>query len=253
MEDGMPFCAQCGAPQIRVTIERPEDEPPLGDLASRQKRAEAATDPLLPGTPGDLQPPAVPVFPQHSSNTPPFSAIGLPAAEASTKLVRPAALRTAILVGVIAGMLTLLPNVPILVLIMIAAGAVSVPVYRARIGRNVAGAEGFRLGSLTGLFCSLLKTVVSVAAILIPEGRAEMMKQLDAQVATAMARNADPASQEMVRKMAEWFRTPDGFATMFMIGLVVVLLFSMLLSGLGGLLGASFFGRQGSGTKSPRR
>lgn len=211
-------------------------------------------DPLLPGTTGGVQRPAEPAIPQdsRSTNTAPFSPIELPAAQGTERLVRPAALRSAILVGVIAGMLTLLPSVPITVLIMIAAGAISVRVYRARIARNVSGAEAFRLGSLTGLFCSLLKTVVSVAAILIPEGRAEMMKQLEVQVAAAMARNPDAASQQMVTQMADWFRTPDGFATMFMIGLVVVLLLSMLLSGLGGLLGASLFGRQNSRFNAPR-
>src|ERR1051326_7417864 len=44
IEEGTPFCRHCGAPQIRI--------PGL---------EEAATPPMPPGTPGEVQPPAEPV------------------------------------------------------------------------------------------------------------------------------------------------------------------------------------------------
>lgn len=48
MEDGTPFCPDCGAPQIRIR---------------RYEAAQqgAATPPLPPGTPGEVQPPAFPL------------------------------------------------------------------------------------------------------------------------------------------------------------------------------------------------
>lgn len=160
------------------------------------------------------------------------------------RLVWPTAVRVSLFVGVVAGLVTVIPSLAFLTVMMVIAGAVSVRFYRGRIGRQVAGAEGFRLGALTGVFCSVVKTVVSVMQILIPESRAEMMKQLDAQLAVAMSRNADPAAQQIVTRMADWFRTPEGFATMFMLGLLVVLFFSVLLAGLGGVIGASIFGQK---------
>jgi len=241
VEDGNPFCAQCGAPQIRVSVDQ------FGTPPSDTPEMDAGSPPLPPGTPEDVQPPAEPVVKPQNQLPQPFPAPGFPARPLPAKLVWPTAIRVSLIVGVVTGLVTIVPSITFLTLLMVAAGVVSVRIYRARILRFVSRAEGFRLGALTGVVSSLLKTVISVLQLLVPEGRAEMMKQLDAQLSAAMARNADPAAQEMIKRMADWFRTPDGFATMFMVGLVVVFVFSVLLSGLGGAIGASVFGHKEPG------
>src|ERR1700757_2928378 len=55
VEDGVPFCPQCRAPQIRVARSEATSAPP-----PLPPEAEAATPPPSPSTTGEMQPPAQP-------------------------------------------------------------------------------------------------------------------------------------------------------------------------------------------------
>ncbi|HWR35857.1 MAG TPA: hypothetical protein VN622_08330 [Clostridia bacterium] len=198
---------------------------------------EPATPPLPPSTPDNLQPPSEPLRPTESPLT-------LPADILPGRLNWGQALRTALLVGIIAGLITIVRSPLLLGLWLLAAGGISVAFYRARMAHHpITPGIGFRLGAVTGLVAFAVKAIVSSIGVLVPASRAEIVRQVQEQVAAAIANNPDPAAQEMMRNIGEWLNTPGGFATMFTIGLLFLCLFSTVLAGVGGALGA-LFGRK---------
>ena len=200
VEQGVPFCPACRAPQIRVG--RSEAEP----------TASPETWPARPE---------------------------VPAAAITTKpeFDRRRARRSALVSGGLLVMVMLLPPLaPFAVLWMLLAGALSATLYQRRAGRATAG-EGARLGITAGFFAFAIVTVLSGAsaalalAILSP---AEIRAALQAQLTRALANNPDPA----VRQALEQMLTPHGIVLAFVslfIGLIVLCGLGGMLAGLFGM------------------
>src|SRR5439155_25679515 len=176
VEQGVPFCPACRAPQIRVG--RSEAEPAV--------------------FPETL--PARPEVPAAITTKPEFD--------------RRRARRSALVSGGLLVMVMLLPPLaPFAILWMLLAGALSATLYQRRAGRATAG-EGARLGITTGFFAFAIVTVLSGAsaalalAILSP---AEIRAALQAQLTRALANNPDPA----VRQALEQMLTPHGIVLAF--------------------------------------
>ena len=187
VEQGVPFCPACRAPQIRVG--RSEAEPAVS-------------------------PETWPARPE------------VPAAAITTKpeFDRRRARRSALVSGGLLVMVMLLPPLaPFAILWMLLAGALSATLYQRRARRATAG-EGARLGITAGFFAFAIVTVLSGAsaalalAILSP---AEIRAALQAQLTRALANNPDPA----VRQTLEQMLTPHGIVLAFVslfIGLIVL-------------------------------
>jgi len=200
VEQGVPFCPACRAPQIRVG--RSEAEP----------TASPETWPARPEVP------AAAITPK-----PEFD--------------RRRARRSALVSGGLLVMVMLLPPLaPFAILWMLLAGALSATLYQRRARRATAG-EGARLGITTGFFAFAIVTVLSGAsaalalAILSP---AEIRAALQAQLTRALANNPDPA----VRQALEQMLTPHGIVLAFVslfIGLIVLCGLGGMLAGLFGM------------------
>lgn len=189
IEEGIPFCPSCSAPQIRVVREIPDD---------------AASPPLPPGTPGNLQPPAVPVR------------LGAPRPEWH------AARRGAIGWGLVATVITFFLMAAPAGFFLAAifgfgiAGALAVRGYaRSRLG-PLTGGIGARIGAVSGLVGLVILELLTVASALFapqfrnnPEMNAALNQRLqgaEPQVRELMSRLLDhPAELALLLGIAAFF------------------------------------------------
>lgn len=209
IEDGIPFCPKCGAPQIRVA---PEEE--------NETIAPAAADSAY----------------TNSSNW--NQVAGLPSLGVNWR----AALPGALLAGLVGGGLTiLLGRIPlVLVLVLVLVGALSVRIYRARTKSLVTPGMGAKLGAFAGFFASLLDALMVVAVFTLQRSTVQdtMRKAME-----ISGRNADPQSMKVMQDLINGLSTPGGMAAF---ALIVILFFfglSLVFTALGGLIGAAFFGK----------
>ncbi|MGA2991486.1 MAG: zinc-ribbon domain-containing protein [Candidatus Korobacteraceae bacterium] len=221
VEDGIPFCSRCGAPQVRVMI----------------ASDEAATEPLPPGNPDDAQPPAEPVSPE--------SAPTFPAAPRVDPMDRRAVIFSALLAGFTAGLGTLLPFLPVIILSMVAAGGIAVTLYKRRVPYvSVPPKRGFRIGALAGLFGFVLNAGASVLGMLSDQNREALRAAMRERLKEAMAVNSDASAQQMLNRLGEMISTTGGLAALFAFSLLLFGLIFVLLGGLGGSIGAALFGKK---------
>jgi hypothetical protein len=162
VEDGIPFCRQCNAPQIRVAT------------------AEAIT-------PAEV----------ISEGLPPQYSRALPAGSIDW----PHALRAAALAGLLAVILLIILR-QAFALDMLAAGFLSVYFYRRKNPfSNLTAGIGALLGTLSGLFGGVMFAIPCVLAIFVfragGDGRAAMVATVQQQV----AHTADPRAQEILEYM----------------------------------------------------
>jgi hypothetical protein len=208
VEEGVPFCPRCGAPQIRVTM--PEGNEPV-------------TGPMPPGTPGDLQPPATPVFGKSGWQ----SAIPAPGG-----VQWRAATPGAALAGVAAGVLAVVPYVSALMIFwFFFAGGIAVLFYRRRTGEAVGAKMGAKIGALTGLFAFLLTAVANAAKLVINPN--SMREDLKMSMAISL-KNADPQSAKMMTTMYDYFMTASGLWVFLVLLLGMLFVFEMILTSGGG-------------------
>ena len=118
------------------------------------------------------------------------------------------------------------------VLALIAGGFFAVFLYRQRTGQLLTIMNGIRLGWLAGIFVFTVTTVL-LGILAVSLSNPEMAQQLRAQMAKSSA------STEEVSKFLEMLQTVSGVSSL----LLIVLVSSTLLMGLGGAMGA-LFGRR---------
>lgn len=156
VEDGVPFCSHCGAPQIRVA---------LPEVASLVVTASSSA-------------PSVVV-----SDVPRMAAIQLPMRWAQ-------ALRScsaAAMIAVAAMFLGLAPPAA-----LPGAGFLAVAFYRRRHpGTVVRAGLGARLGAASGLFCSMFLGIALGIAATVPEIRAKLHEQMLEAMQKAASRGGD--------------------------------------------------------------
>ncbi|MFZ1008334.1 MAG: hypothetical protein WAN65_15945 [Candidatus Sulfotelmatobacter sp.] len=205
IEDGKPFCPQCGAPQIRVAI------------------PEAAVE-LAHG--GDI---AAPALGRELS----LEASGIPEATSRYR-AQPAALAAGVALLLIP--LGLNPFVAAL-----GTGFLAVVFARRRsAGNGIRTAAGARLGALSGmLFFGVLVFLVTLAVAVSHKG-AEVRSQFIDKLQQAMARYPGPDVQSAL----DFARSPSGLVFLLGASLIFGFLACIALGAIGGALGASFLGRR---------
>jgi hypothetical protein len=152
--------------------------------------------------------------------------------------------RVSVIAGIIGGFGTIIPIGIFIPLWVLAAGGISITLYKHRVPRaQVAGPDGFRIGASAGLFAGITVGVLGAIARLFPQVRAEDNKRLHEQIEKALSTTPDANTQQMLRAFSDWISTPVGFAIMFVVGIVVTTLVFIIIAGLGGSIGASLFGK----------
>lgn len=198
VEDGIPFCPQCNAPQIRV------------EGAS----AEAVSAAELDG-----------------------SYLSVPSA---TAIQWSEALPSAGLAGLIAAFLMFVA-LGVFGLGLIGAGVLSVVFYRRRSpASNLTPGMGARLGAVSGTLGFGIFAIFSAVGTWIFHNGGELRTAMLDAIEQSAARSSDP----QVQKAFEYLKTPPGLALMMALSLVMVLAAFLILSSLGGAIGAALTRRK---------
>jgi hypothetical protein len=209
VDEGIPFCPHCSAPQIRVMIAEPVPAAaPMADVAV-PAQAEA-----LP-----------------ASHTVPVLALPMSWSDA----LRPCAL--AALVALVLVFLRLYPFVA-----MGCAGFLAVLFYRQRKpDRLINPRVGARLGILSGF---LFFGAIALLLTLISTGQ-DFRAKLSAQILESAQQfaAAHPGYPE-VQAAIEQLKTPEGMVRTLVTGCILFLVFSLLLAAVGGALGGAILGRR---------
>jgi hypothetical protein len=213
VDDGKPFCAQCGAPQIRVSL----PEPAVSDFAQSLPPGEipAFPDPLaVPGTPNLVLP--------------------------STLINWSIALRSCAIAAAIAALVMAL-GLMVPLLAVLGAGFLAVNLYHRRNPAwNVTPRSGALLGALCGvLFFGISAIFEGIAVALFHTGGQVQQKMLDA-LQQAASRSSDPQVQAAFERL----KTPEGLAVMLVFGVVVLFFISIAAGSLAGALAGTFVGRR---------
>ena len=208
VEDGIPFCSHCGAPQIRVAIA----EAPLSTLYSPED-AGNSTDSATLLTSRDNRPPSLHIR---------WSEALRPCALAAMSALLPVALGLYPLVAAVG------------------AGFLSVFLYRRRSpGTVIKAAAGAWLGALSGLLWFGMSAVLGAMFVAVlnkgPELRRQILERLD----QAARQTSDPQTLAVF----EQFKTPSGLAVMMLLGFVFAFFLAIVLASIGGALGGTLLSR----------
>ncbi len=218
IDETLPFCPHCGAPQIRV--------------ASRDEDASQAASPVSP----DATPQVLP-----SSSWSPGGASNITQA---TTIQWELAWKGALLSGLGAAALTAAPVLGLgCCLWLLGSGALAVWLYQRRVpGTFVTTGMGLRIGAASGVIGYVAMAIWSVLrfAAHSQEFRTALQEQID----KSLASNPDPRAQEIMRQFMNNLNTPQGLATFFVLILVIMAVVFVIFSAAGGALGASMFARR---------
>jgi hypothetical protein len=197
VEDGVAFCAHCGAPQIRVAV---------------------ADSDFGPGAPASPSPQLA-----ASSTVPPVDRTG-----PSQSIYWAQGLPAAAIAGLIAGFGMMF--IGLFGLWMLAAGFLSVVFYRQRTrGGLLLPRAGARLGALSGVLGFAIFAFVMVPTGLFRTMMLEMIRKYAAQ-------GSDPQLQALSERWVELLKTPEGLAA-WLVGLFLFLILASAVGGaLGGVL-----------------
>jgi hypothetical protein len=209
VEDGVPFCQHCGAPQIRVAAVEPV-------LASESASVDAQSPRSLDAL-------------QATDNVP---TISLPIQWSN-------ALSACALAAAIAAVLMAL-GLMVPFLAVAGAGFLAVVFYRRRnSGVMIKAATGARLGAVSGLLCFGMSAVLEALALAIfHKGAALRGKMLEA-IQQAGSRTTDPQAVAML----DYLKSPAGMAVVIVVVLIFAFVAFVVLSSLGGALGGTILGR----------
>lgn len=230
MEDGRPFCPNCHAPQIKVPV-RPPTAP--------------VTEPLPPGTPEDVQPPAEPMVSESGTLTgPPMQPL---APSPQGRLLWRPAVGSALVAGLLAAVGTSVPVIPLAMLCMFASGGLAVTLYRRRVAtQTVTPWMGAKLGVLSGGLGFGLLALLSALRLFAASERSELRAAFREKMQEAMANAADPDVRQAMEQFRNYISTDRGLVLMVILFLGIAAVFFLVFSALGGALGAALFGRESS-------
>jgi len=217
IDETVPFCPHCGAPQIRVASPE-EDTTQVASAGSDEAPRVAAPSPWAPGP---------------TAYTPQVAAIQWELAW-----------KGALLSGLGAAVLTAIPIVGFgCCLWLLGAGALAVWLYQRRVpGALVTPGVGMRIGAAAGAVGYVATTIWSVLSF--AANSQEFRSAMQAQIDKSMAANPDPRAQEIMRQFVGNLNTPQGLATFFVLILVIMAVVFVIFSAAGGALGASMFARR---------
>jgi hypothetical protein len=213
IDETLPFCPHCGAPQIRVAT--PESDQGESRVPSQTPLAQAAP----------------PVWTSVS-------------AYQARSVQWEFAWKGALLTGLLAAVLTALPYVGFgCCLWMLGTGALAVGLYQRRVpGAYITPGMGMRIGALSGATAFLVTAFWNV--LQFARNSQEFRSVFIEQMEKTISANQDPRTQEVMRQFMNNLNTPEGLATFFVIILVVMAVVFVFFSAAGGAFGASMFGRR---------
>ncbi len=210
ISEGAPFCAQCGAPQIRVAL--PD--------------SQAASSPLPPGTPDNIQPPAQPVaLSLHDFH-------GL-----DWRLAR----RKVVTIGIIAGLIAfVMPLNGFGAVFWTALGSfIAVRQYSLSSGSSLTAGLGARLGVLAGAAAFFTWTVLFAVVLAV----FHQAQQLHEVVTKSMQETAARYPSPQTTQVMDFISSPQGFALFITFSIVVYLVVSIGCGALAGALSGALFGK----------
>jgi zinc ribbon protein len=214
VEEGVPFCKNCGAPQIRVNVAPRTELPPLQPQSVEPE--VQATEPFN----SSQRPTAPPIEPAEPG-----------------RIHWRSALPGVLIAGVLMGLFS---TVSLGFLLAFVWGAISVRMYQSRhaASRPVRAGTGAKIGAATGVVGYLIFSVLALLAF------SHYGNEIWQQAFTAMQQRAaqrnDPNTQELLKQLM----TPEGkeVLTVFM----MVFFFGVLVafSSAGGAIRAATTGRR---------
>jgi hypothetical protein len=211
VEDGKPFCLQCGAPQIRVAV--PE-----------------AVAPTFAGTVSSTD---LPIF--SDSLTVP-STLNVP----PTGIQWPAALRSCAIAALIAALIMVL-GLMVPLLAVMGAAVLGVNLYhRKSPAWNVNARSGALLGAVCGIVFFCLSAVFETVATVWFHTGGQVRQKMAEALQQAASRSNDPQVQAAFERL----KTPEGLALMLAFGLVFLFLVSIAAGSLAGALTGGHLGRR---------
>lgn len=211
VEDGVPFCPQCSAPQIRVMV-------------AAQPASERSSSVVLEGR---AEQPAALAGLQPAGASRAWRAANLAAGLGAL---------VALLVAVVTGL-------PLLAFFLwvLGGGMLAVVIYRWRqhLGFMSAG-MGARLGAMAGLMGFVIFGLISLVQMLAMRGTGQLRPALEQALKTSAAHSGNPEAQQMVQQ----FLTPEGMRLLLALGIVLMLVLFVALSSLGGAIAATVVGKR---------
>jgi hypothetical protein len=210
VEDGVPFCPQCGAPQIRVmTVAQPP--PSSGTIIEAR-------------------------LPSRSSSLAGLGQAPRSGAWRAANLAAGLGALAALLIMLATG----LPQLGFLAW-MLGGGMLAVVLYRRRqhLGSMTAGL-GARLGAMAGLMGFVIFGLLSLVQLLAMRGSGQLQAALQQALKTSAARSGTPEAQQMIQQ----FLTPEGMRTLLIFGIVLMLVLFVAVSSLGGAIAAAISGKR---------
>ena len=212
IDEMLPFCPHCGAPQIRV--------------ASPEEGTEPA-----------------PLTPDAQQVAPPTSWAPAPAYHLQA-IQWDAAWKGAILSGLLAAVLCATPVIyRACCLWLLGAGAFAVFLYQRRLpGAHVTPGMGMRFGAVSGVVGFVAFTFWLVFQF--AKNSQEFRTTLEEQMEKSIGANPDPRAQDILRQFMNNLNTPQGLATFFVLTLVVMAIAFVVFSAAGGAIGAAMFARR---------
>jgi len=204
VEQGVAFCPQCRAPQIRVAIAEPAQAVPAENIS--QDSFHPAPPALAPKTIDWRQ-----------------------------------ALPAAVLAGFISAVLMITPLGSSFGLGMLASGFLCVLFYRRRVPyANPGPGMGARLGAVSGALAFVLFGVLTLLESAVLRAGSEFRSVLLQALDQAASRNTDPQAQQLF----QYLKTPQGLIVVMIIGLTSMFFAFLLFSSLGGAIGAAMLRRK---------
>jgi hypothetical protein len=241
------FCPHCGAPQIRVS-------PPLESSGAIAADAASATILSEPGA-SETSPPAsgAEPFPSELAGSPPVQPAtldwrqGLRASALAGLLLALALFFMSMIVAIFVLGLHLgqAPMGLLLLLVsggcIFAAGALAVRFYRRRRPEaSVSGGTGARLGFVSGLLGFLFYSLPNALRLALFHSGSAIRDTMQKAIEQAAAQSPDPRAQEMLRNLM----SPGALAAIFTVLVAFFFVFFLVLSCLGGAVGASLWGKK---------
>jgi hypothetical protein len=124
---------------------------------------------------------------------------------------------------------------------MILAGILSVVFYRWRNPDSaLTPGMGARLGAMSGLFGFVMFLLFTAISATVLGGGSQLRQGLQQAVEQSASRTTDPQAQHML----DFFRTPQGLALVMIAGMAVALVAFLILTSLGGAIGATLLRRK---------
>lgn len=208
VEDGRPFCVQCGAPQIRVILPEPV-APVVGSVQGSSVFSSESAGAINP----DVLSPVI---------------------------VWPVAIRACAIAALIAALFMAF-GLMVPVLAVLGAGLLAVSLYHRK---NPAWLVNARSGAKLGAACGILffgfATVIETITVAVFHSGGEVRKKMLEALQQAATRSNDPQVQAAFEKL----KTPEGVALMLVFGMIFLFLLSIAAGSLSGALTGAFFGRR---------